>query len=332
MLAYVRISSMNTKEHVLALLEGKRGENVSGETIAGQLKISRNAVWKAVKELKKDGYSIEAVTNRGYCLVDDNDILSIQGMLPFLHTGDQAEKINVYSSLETTNKTAKEMAMSGAPHGTVVIADHQTAGLGRYGRQFFSPPGGIYMSCVLYPAELSIQTPTLVTAFAAISVCEAIETVTGKSPQIKWVNDIYLDGKKICGILTEAVTDFESGNIQWIVAGIGVNFATRDFPKELQALAGSVYGNEQTTVTRNRLAAEIINRFVRSDNNLCDEQEVIHQYKKRLFMIGKTVFVTDQEDNYEATAVDVDHIGRLIVEKKDGARRSLSAGEINIKI
>lgn len=323
---------MNTKKYILTLLENNRGKNISGECIAKQLNISRNAVWKAIKELKANGYRIDAVTNKGYCLCEDNDILSIQGMIPFLARKDYSDKIFVYTSLESTNKMAKEMAISGAGHGTVIISDCQTAGKGRFDRQFYSPPGhGIYMSVVLYPAQLRFAPPTLVTAFAAVAVCEAIEAVCDKVPQIKWVNDIYLDRKKICGILTEAVTDFESGNMQWIVIGIGINFNTpaMAFPKDIRQIAGSIFPDGNSSVTRNHLAAELVNRISASEN-LYSRKEIINRYYKRLMMIGKKVLVTEVQETYEAMAIDVDDIGRLIVKKDNGDILSLSAGEISL--
>jgi len=329
---------MSTKKHILALLESKRGQSISGEYISKQLNISRNAVWKAINELKKDGYKIDAATNKGYCLCEDNDILSIAGMLPFLLKEEFATKIHVYDSLETTNKTAKEMAISGAEHGTIIIADSQTAGRGRYDRKFHSPPGhGIYMSFVLRTTKFWFDTPTLVTSFAAVSVCEAIETVTEKKPQIKWVNDVFLDGKKICGISTEAVTDFESGNIEWIVNGIGINFSTptKDFPEELRNIAGSVFSEENPaspTITRNHLAAELINRMLAIETQH-DAKEMLKKYKQRLMMIGKKITVIGIGDEpYEATAIDIDDIGRLIVTKDTGETRVLNSGEISTRM
>ena len=126
---------MNTKDRILALLEAKRGHMVSGEYIAEQLNISRSAVWKAINGLKSKGYRIEAATNNGYCLMTDNDILSVAGMLPFLDSG--GSHIQVYQRVDSTNTMAKALAAEGAEHGTLVIADEQTAGRGRYGRSFF---------------------------------------------------------------------------------------------------------------------------------------------------------------------------------------------------
>jgi len=319
---------MTTKQRILALLESNRGQNISGEHIAAHLGISRNAVWKAINALKKDGYTIKAITKKGYALCDDTDILSAQGIAPFLENKEAVGKIFVYQSLESTNKTAKEMAISEAEHGTVIIADAQTAGKGRYARKFFSPAAhGIYMSFILRPTHF--DTPTLITSFAAVSVCKAIEAITDKTPKIKWVNDIFLDEKKICGILTEAVTDFESGNIQWVVVGIGINFSTpaSDFPEEIKATAGALYAG--TGITRNRLAGEIINRIMTLDAGY-DSTKMLAEYKQRLMVLGKRIIVTGTQEPYEATATNLDEIGRLIVEKDTGEIFALSSGEVRI--
>lgn len=323
---------MSTKKRVLELLENNRGQNISGEYIANQLNITRNSVWKAVKELEKDGHKIKAVTNRGYCLCDCNDILSVEGMLPFLRDKMAANKIHIYACLESTNKTAKEMAISGAEHGTIIIADCQTAGKGRYNRNFFSPPGhGIYMSFILRPSQMYQQgNSTLITSYAAVSVCEAIEAVTDKTPRIKWVNDIFLNGKKICGILSEAVTDFESGNIQWVVVGIGINFTMPEggFPDDIKDKAGVVFFNDKP-ITRNRLIVEIANRML-DFGNQTDSKFILANYKKRLFMLGKKILVTGINEPFEAVAIDIDDAGHLIVKMDTGKIISLAAGEVSL--
>ena len=325
---------MSTKNRILELLEQQRGESISGEHLAGILSISRNAVWKAVKELQKEGYNIVAVTNKGYCLSDENDIVSIPGIRPFLSEKSQpyVKKIQTYKSLESTNKTAKEMAVAGAEHGTVIISDCQTMGRGRYSRNFFSPAGGgLYMSIVLRPEVLHFENPTSVTAFAAVSVCEAIESISKKTPKIKWVNDIFIDRKKVCGILTEAVTDFESGGLEWIVLGIGINVYIRaeDFPGDLQSLATSIYSDERMPGVRNKLSAEIINRILGFETSP-SETEIFEKYKKRLMMLGKEITVNQNRMEYKATAIDVDSVGHLIVKNENGEIITLSTGEIRI--
>lgn len=324
---------MSTKHRILELLEQNRGDSISGERLAGILNVSRNAVWKAVKELEKEGYSIEAVTNKGYRLSDQNDIVSIQGIKPFLSPQSKlyAEKIKIYKTLESTNKTAKEMAVAGAEHGTVIIADSQTKGRGRYSRSYFSPSGGLYMSIILRPEVLNFENPTSVTAFAAVAVCEAIESISEKTPEIKWVNDILIDGKKVCGILTEAVTDFESGSLDWIVLGIGINvyIKTEDFPDDLQTSATSIFPNEKMFGVRNKLSAEIINRILGYDITP-REAEIFRKYKNRLAILGNQVTVIQNKNEYKATVIDIDAAGHLVVKNENGEIITVSSGEIRV--
>ena len=264
------------------------------------------------------------------------DILSTQGIEPYLR---EKAVIHIHPSLESTNDTAKNMQNPG--HGTVVMADHQAAGRGRHGRSFFSPPGcGIYMSVVLHPEQLQLDDMALITPMAAVAVCEAIEAITPKTPEIKWVNDVLLEGKKICGILTESVlcplpqSGSSNQKINHIVVGIGINFyAPADgFPEEISQTAGALFElpTHETSchVTRNQLAAEIINRLLAQENT---SQRVIAAYKKRLRMLGKRVSVISSGATYEATALDIDAQGGLIVQKDCGEILTLTAGEISIR-
>jgi BirA family biotin operon repressor/biotin-[acetyl-CoA-carboxylase] ligase len=329
---------MSTKKKLLALLEENRGQNISGQYIAQQLNVSRTAVWKAVKELEKNGYKINAATNKGYCLSYENDILSEQGILAFSHRKDA--KILVYPSVDSTNIIAKQMASEGAGHFTVIAADHQTAGKGRYGRSFFSPAGhGIYKSIIIRREKIWLSAPTLVTSITAVAVCEAIEKSCDKKPQIKWVNDIFLNEKKICGISTEAITNFESGEIEWLVVGIGVNFSlpVEGVPKELEQIVGTVFGEKDEArrgITRNQLAAEILNNMAALEiQGNQTEAKLISNYKSRMMMLGEkiTVIHVNTAQSYNATAKDIDETGRLLVETESGEALWLSSGEISVR-
>lgn len=323
---------MNTKDHVLRLLEEQRGTYLSGEQLAESLSVSRNAVWKAIRDLRSAGHQIDAVTNKGYCIRSGDDTLSVQGMLPFLTPDIPPARIRIYPALGSTNQTAKELALAGAPHGTTVIADIQTGGRGRCSRSFASPPGGLYMSIVLYPDRLQFAHITAVTAFAAVAVCEAAAAVCGKDLQIKWVNDLFLGGKKVCGILTEAVTDIESGSIGWIVLGIGINVNTRisDFPPALRQTAGVLYPEDGAERgSRCRLAAEILNRTAGLPAPP-QESAVLQAYRQRMMMREKPVTVIQGDRQYPAIAHDIDDAGHLILETADGAFQTLSSGEIRI--
>ena len=325
---------MHTKNRLLEIFEANKGLPISGVQLAKELSVSRNAIWKAIQTLREDGYAITAAINKGYCLAADSDVLSAEGIRPFLHCdkhiNGQNIPIMVYPSLSSTNQTAKELAVANATHGTVVISNCQSDGKGRYGRAFFSPSGsGLYMSIIWKPDNPNILPPTAITAFAAVCVCEAIAAITGQEPSIKWVNDLFLNGKKVCGILTEAVTDFESHRLQWAVIGIGINIAAppEGFPPALQSVAGALYSTNPPPI-RCRLAAEIINRI------LCDTRPdanaIFAAYRERLFILGKRLAVTDINETYNAVALDIDGTGRLLVQTDNGEQRTLSSGEVQL--
>ena len=247
------------------------------------------------------------------------DILSIEAMSAYLNPQISPY---IYTSLASTNDTAKQL--QNPAHGTVIIADYQTAGRGRYGRKFFSPPGcGIYMSMVLSGGS---YTHSLVTPMAAVAVCEAIEATTDMMLQIKWVNDIFLNGRKICGILTEAVSN-ENGS--YTIIGIGINFIPPPdgFPVEIEKTAGALFdGKNSASITRNQLVAEIANRLLVNKTN----ETLLLAYKKRLMVLKKRVLVTAPDVDYEALVLDLSPDGGLVVQKDDGEVTTITSGEINL--
>lgn len=322
---------MATKNLVLEILEQNRGQSVSGERIAELLNLSRNMIWRAIKDLRNDGYVIEAVTNKGYRLTSDNDILSIEGIKPFLLSPKIAEQMKVFAEIDSTNREAKAGAIVGAAHGTVILANRQTSGKGRRDREFFSPPdSGLYMSFILSADTVGFANPTAITAYAALCVCEAIEVVCGLVPAIKWVNDIFLDGKKIGGILTEAITEFESRSIREIIVGIGINISTKaeNFPEPLRDIAGSLFPDGNAPIKRNRLAGEIINRILCADKPT--EACMFAAYKKRLFILGADITVIGGSENYTARALDINEQGHLIVQTQSGEIKTLLSGEVGV--
>ena len=241
---------MTVKSSLLEMLEKNKGEVLSGESIAGELGCTRAAVWKAVKSLREEGYHIEAGPNKGYMLAKDTNRLSQEGIRLFLD--DPKVKIDIYDELESTNQTAKKEAMMGeAGHGAFVIARSQTAGRGRRGREFYSPADtGLYMSVILKP-QGTIHDSLLITTAAAVAVYRAVAQICGIQLDIKWVNDLFYKGKKVCGILTEAVTDFESGNIEFVVVGMGLNLYLdqENMPAELRNIAGALYETKEDALS-----------------------------------------------------------------------------------
>lgn len=260
---------MSSKDKVLEFLENNKDTYISGEAMASALGLSRNAIWKAINELRKTGYEIDAVSNRGYRLGTSNDIISTAGILSHLDGSiknlyeSQPDLIRIYDSTTSTNRLAKEFAIAGASHATIVLAKEQTEGRGRREHSFYSPEGGLYMSILLKPSHLKTLVPDEITTATGSAVCTAIEKLTGQKPRIKPINDLFIDDKKICGILTEAGTEFETGDVQWIVVGIGINFDSdiKAFPSDIRNSATSLFSPGQSSITKNQLAAEILNQL-----------------------------------------------------------------------
>ncbi|MCM1244500.1 MAG: biotin--[acetyl-CoA-carboxylase] ligase [Roseburia sp.] len=323
---------MSVKTELLSILEANRETDLSGEELAKKLGVSRTAVWKAVKALKQEGYQIDAANNRGYRLQEATDVLSGEGIRLGLSGDRKNFPIQVHKVLDSTNVEAKRCALEGEPHGLTVIAEEQTNGKGRLGRNFYSPPGtGIYMSILLRP-ELTGADAVLVTTAASVAVCRGIRKTLGLEPQIKWVNDVYLGDKKICGILTEAVSDFEVGKIDTVVVGIGINYRTDEFPDELKEKAGSVLPKKN--VPRNVLIAEVLNEFWDIYENLT-EREFMEDYRTYSNVIGKEVRFLEKDVWYEGKALDIDNDGGLIIECRDAdghpSTRTLHTGEITLR-
>lgn len=316
---------MTTTSEVLKILEKNRATAVSGEWIAQELAISRTAVWKAIKALQEDGYIILATKNRGYQLDSGSDVLSAEGIKVFLNEGHQSYPIFVCKSIPSTNSEALKRAVDGASHGTVILSDEQTAGRGRSGKTFFSPANtGIYMSIVLCP-EMRRANAYLITILAAVAVCKTIEKLTGKEPKIKWVNDVLLDGKKVCGILTEMVGDFESAMVDKVIVGIGMNVRTANtqFPQELRSIAASLFPEN---VTRNQIVAEIINELMHSYARF-DSAAFVEEYKKRSLILGKTIQYTRNGSPCSGLVVDISPSGNLVVRDDTGGTYTLPSGE-----
>lgn len=324
---------MSVKEQVQKLLEENRDKSLSGQEIADRLGVTRAAVWKAVNALKKEGYQIEAANNRGYVLAQESDVLSESGIRIELEERYRDSEIHVYKEIDSTNQEVKRRAIDGAPERMAILAEQQSAGKGRKGRGFYSPAGtGIYMSVLFRPTVEQSKDVVLITTAASVAVCRAIRTVLGEEPEIKWVNDVYFRGKKVCGILTEAVSDFESGHIGTVVVGIGINYRVPDngFPKEIRDIAGAVCG-EDRMVPRNTLVAAILNELYSLYEGL-SKRTFIEDYRKLSNVIGKKVRFTSGESWVEAKALDVDQDGGLVVELENGETQVLRTGEITLRL
>lgn len=293
---------------------------ISGEALAEKYSKSRAAVWKAIKALEKSGYKIEAVTNRGYKLNDGN--LVSAGSIKALLKNDI--DVIYYPSTDSTNSCCKRLLAQGKPGRFLVIADEQTAGRGRQGKSFYSPAlSGIYFSLVLRP-RAPLKNAVTATTAAAVAICKAIEKLTDKKPKIKWVNDVFIDGKKVCGILTEAITDFEDGMVDSVIIGIGINISTSDFPEDVEN-AGAL----NAEINKNALVSEVVKELVKITDG--DYKSFIDYYRTHSLVLGKKIkFIRDEKVTL-ATAVAIDETGGLEVELESGEHTVLRSGEITLR-
>lgn len=259
--------------------------------------------------------------------------LAKQAMAPWLPQGYDPGLLYVYDSLESTNLTARQLAGQGAPEGTCVVASHQTGGRGRRGRSFFSPEGGVYLSLVLRP-RLTAEQSAQVTTAAAVQVCRAIEGLCGLKPAIKWVNDLLLRGKKICGILTEATMDPETGAPDYLILGVGVNLKGPEggFPPELAGIAGALYEEQLPPgLTRGRFAAALLASLL-PVSRLCVQPEIIQAYRARCPLPGQWVTVMEAgRPAWQAKVIGITESCGLLVETPEGAQKELRSGEVSIR-
>lgn len=322
---------MSVKDTVLHELEFQKGCFISGEQLASKLSVSRAAVWKAIKVLQTEGYVIDAVNHKGYRLSMDSDILSSSGIKSYMRSAASSIDIHIMRKVESTNAYVKSVAEMDAPEGYFLIAESQTAGRGRNNRVFFSPPKtGLYFSILLRPEHWEADQAVQITTMAAAALCLTIEEVSGKIPQIKWVNDIFIDGKKVAGILTEGSFSMETGTLQYAVLGIGMNiyFPEEGFPESITNLAGAIFDNKKEP-SRNKIVGIFLDHFINlyHQPSLNSHNEI---YRKYSMVIGKDVLILRQSKQIKAHVRQIDDQCRLLVSYEDGQSDVLSYGEIKL--
>lgn len=329
---------MKIKEQILLMLEENKGSAISGEEMAERCKCTRAGVWKAIKTLQQEGYVIEAVSNKGYTLRTSADVLSQSFIESRLQEAGISLGVICEQQVDSTNEVAKRVSYQIGRNDLVVIAAEQTAGKGRKGRSFYSPSDtGIYFSLLLHPS-ISPKEAVNLTTLAVTAEAVALEHITGFETQIKWVNDVWIRGKKISGILTEGATSFEDGNMEYVIVGIGINLyePAGGFPEEIKHIAGAVYrDNAPRENLRNLVASEVIIRFMQYYGEL-EQRTYLKDYEKRCFVIGKEVTIMSSEhekiDDETVTVLGIDKDCHLHVRHKDGHESFLSSGEISIKL
>ena len=315
---------MAIKNEIALILEQSRGTAVSGQELADRLGVSHAAVWKAVKQLQDEGYSISAGTNRGYMLESGSDVLTAEGIRLHLTEKYRGIPVEVFRSASSTNTEAKAAALRGMPHGTLIAANEQTAGRGRFGKPFYSPANtGLYMSVLLKPQK-PLSDCMGITMAAACAIIDSLESVCGVHAGIKWVNDIFCSGRKVSGILTEAMSDFESGMAESVIVGIGVNISTEKFPEEISGIAGSV----GVFAERSRLCADIACRLLDYAEDT-SSRGLLEKYRSRSLVLGREVTFRQGGAERTGKALKIDDRGCLVIETSSGIE-TLRSGEISI--
>ena len=318
------------KAEILKMLRETDGY-VSGQELCNKFGVSRTAVWKAINQLKENGYEIEAVQNKGYHLLSAPDIMD-KTELESIHATEWAGcEIYYFDSIDSTNPKAKELAEEGHPSGTLVVADRQTAGKGRRGRSWESPTGiGIFMTLMLKP-EINPNNASMLTLVAAMATTRAIRRVTGVPAMIKRPNDIVMNGKKVCGILTEMSAQFDY--INHIVIGIGINVHNEDFPEEIAKTASSLYLESGQHIHRASLIEAFLEEFedVYAEYLKTEDMEGLQkEYDAMLVNRGRQVRVLDPKEPFEGKAMGITKKGELIVDTWE-SRKLVSSGEVSVR-
>jgi BirA family biotin operon repressor/biotin-[acetyl-CoA-carboxylase] ligase len=320
------------KEKILHLLKNNEKNFVSGQKISEGLGVSRTSIWKYINALKEDGYEIESVSKRGYRLVSSPDILTFEEISESLHTKYIGKSIMYFQSLDSTNNKAKELA-NQLEDGSIIISEEQTAGKGRLGRNWVSPKyKGIWMSILLKPDVEPMNVPK-VTQIGAAAVIKTLEELNIKA-QVKWPNDIVLNNKKLCGILTEMSGELNLVNYVIMGIGINVNIDEDDFPQEVKAIATSLKFELGKYITRKNLVINLLNNFEKLYDEFITEGTInksIDICRKNSILLGRDVKIISRGNETLARAIDLNEDGELIVQFTDGIIKNIFSGEVSVR-
>lgn len=320
-----------TKQEVLLLLQ-QAGGALSGEQISRTLGVSRAAVWKAIGQLRQEGYEITAATRRGYRLVRAPDRLDAAQIAQLLCGHPWMQRAVVLDTVDSTNNVARRLAAQGAPSGTTVFAEQQTAGRGRRGRSFYSPAGeGLYCSVLLRP-QVQPQKLMHLTAMAAVAAMDAVEAVCGRRVGIKWTNDLVIGTRKLAGILTELSLIAETQETDYVIVGVGINCAQREFPAELAETATSLRREWGVEVCRCTLAAELMRAFSRMETALLTQKEAwLERFAENCVTVGKPVKLVRGDSVRYAHADGIGPDAALLVTYDDGTQEAVASGEVSVR-
>ena len=319
------------KEEILKMLRETDGY-ISGQELCNKFGVSRTAIWKVMKQLKEAGYNIEAQQNKGYHIVSAPDVMDAAELKSIWKPKWVGCEILYFDSIDSTNTKAQELAEKGYPSGTLVVADKQIAGKGRRGRNWESPSGcGIFMTLMLKP-DINPNNASMLTLVSALAVAKALADITGKDAKIKWPNDIVIDGRKVCGILTEMSAQFDY--IINIVIGIGINVNNSSFPEEISATASSLRllsGGKK--YRRAEIIEKIMEYFEKYYSIFLETEDLsalVNEYDAMLVNMKRQVKVLDPKEPFEGTAMGITKTGELIVDTWE-SRKLVSSGEVSVR-
>ncbi len=319
------------KSEILSLLR-ESGDYVSGQELCEHFGVTRAAVWKAINQLKKEGYDIDAVQNRGYRLVSERELYGKNELESRIRTRWAGRNVVFYEITDSTNVQAKRLAEQGAAQGTLVVAEEQTAGRGRRGRDWRSPAGSnIYFTLLLRP-EYTTDCASMVTLVMALAVREAVQEICGTDVGIKWPNDVVVGGKKVTGILTEM--SLEGMEIQHVVIGVGINVKEQTFPAEIADKATSLEEAAGKSVSRAALLQKIMEHFEVDYEKFLQTKDLFllkQGYNGALVNLGREVRVLDPAGEYGGTALGINEKGELLVRTADGSVKEVYAGEVSVR-
>ncbi len=319
------------KTEILTVLKEAPGF-VSGQELCDRLGVSRTAVWKVIKQLEEEGYQIEAVRNKGYRLAEAADVITEAEIGSRLRSKWMGRHLVYFPETDSTNIQAKRLGEEGAPEGTLVVAERQTAGKGRRGRTWSSPAGtSIYMSFLLRP-NIPPRCAPMVTLIAGLAGAKAVNQVTGLNARIKWPNDLVVNGKKICGILTEMSAEMEG--IHYIVTGIGINVNQKEFPEEIRDKATSLLLEGGRCFNRSQLIAGVMEWFEPYVERFLETKDLSllkEDYEEMLANLNQEVQVLDPAGEYHGVCQGIDKDGQLLVERGDGSLSRVQSGEVSVR-
>jgi BirA family biotin operon repressor/biotin-[acetyl-CoA-carboxylase] ligase len=315
---------------LLMILLAKKGSFVSGEDISEELGITRSGVWKQVNSLRELGYNIESSTRLGYRIDKSPDLLMPEEIWSTTHLSFIGGTIYYSTTLDSTNEQAKRLAGEGAPHGTLILAEEQQKGRGRMGRDWISPKsGGIWLSIILRPNMAPYEAPKL-TILSAVAVAEAIRKKTGLAAQIKWPNDILINGKKVCGILTELNTEIDV--INHVVIGVGINVNNLAFPKDLKQKAASLKQIKSEHIDRTIILAGFLESFETLYQTAMNDgfEGIFQKWRSLCCNLGKHVNIIGRAESFNGIALDINNDGALLVRTQDGKVVQVISGDVSL--